>query len=399
MGACGDAMLKRRSERTAFVSKGARVAGLLLVAGACGGEEPMTAPGTISELTPISSIPIPPNYGVHDMFVRDGIAFVSAWNTGLELYDVGDGAAGGSPEAPVRISSIVPTGGAVGGARTHNAWWFHNPATGARRYVFVGQEGPGAIGSRSSGDLSVIDVSDLRSPAQVAFFHVDDAGTHNFWMDEPAATLYMAYYNAGVIGLDVSGDLAGDLAGREIFRAAPGGADTYVWGVMLHRGRLYATDMVDGLYRLAADGATTPAPTLGAVDERFTSDLWLHGDWAFTGTWGNRLQRGNAVKVWRIDGSVPSLAGTLTFPDIGTVGDVEVSRDGRLLLVAAENGVNAGLHLVDVRVPDAPVAVARHTLLEGVHTATFGYVGDRVLIFAAKNPPSPAVVVYDVSEQ
>lgn len=379
------------------VPGGLCAAGLLLAA--CGGEDPPTAPGTVQQLDLLASVPVAPNYGVHDIFVRDGIALVSAWNTGLLLYDVGAGLAGGSPESPAPVSSVVPTLGTVGSARTHNAWWFHNPANGERRYVFVGQEGPGSLGARSSGDLTVIDVSDLRNPVQSAFYHLDDAGTHNFWMDEPAGILYVAYYNAGVVGLDVSGTLTGDLVSREIFRTVPGGPDTYVWGVMLHQGALYATDMIDGLYRLAADGTTGPAPVLGEVNERYTSDLWLHGDWGFTGTWGSRTQLGNAVKVWRLDAGGPSLAGTLTIPDIGTVGDVEVSRDGRLLLVAAENGPNAGVHLLDISAPDDPAYLARHTLLEGVHTATFGYVDGRVLIFGAKNPPEPAVVIYDVSDR
>ena len=45
-------------------------------------------------------MPIPPDYGIHDTYVRDGLAFVFAWNTGVIIYDVGNGVAAGRPESP-----------------------------------------------------------------------------------------------------------------------------------------------------------------------------------------------------------------------------------------------------------------------------------------------------------
>ena len=63
-------------------------------------------------------------------------------------------------------------------------------------------------------------------PAEVAFFRLEGAGTHNFWMDEERQILYAAYYNGGVVALDVSGTLSGDLADRLIDRIEPGGAGT-----------------------------------------------------------------------------------------------------------------------------------------------------------------------------
>jgi hypothetical protein len=53
------------------------------------------------------------------------------------------------------------------------------------------------------------------------------------------------------VALDVSGTLAGSLASREIARFRPGGAgQTYVWGVTLQNGYLYAIDMLTGLWQL-----------------------------------------------------------------------------------------------------------------------------------------------------
>ena len=114
-------------------------------------------------------MPVPPLYGIHDTYVRDGLAFVFAWNTGVIIYDVGNGIRSGSPAAPVEVSRILTAASGVkGGSAVHNGWWFHNPVSGEQRYLFVGQEGAGIIGAASSGDIHVVDVSDLANPTEVA---------------------------------------------------------------------------------------------------------------------------------------------------------------------------------------------------------------------------------------
>ncbi len=195
--------------------------------------------------------PIPPHYGIHDTFVRDGLAFVFAWDEGVIIYDVGNGIRGGSPSAPAEVSRIVTAASNGNRPSVHNGWWFHNPVSGEKRYLFVGQEGVGVVGSQSSGDIHVVDVSDLAHPTEVAFFHLNGAGTHNFWIDEPRQVLYAAYYNAGVVALDISGTLSGDLSGRLLSQIKPGGdGNTYTWGVQLANGSLYAIDMLSGLWQL-----------------------------------------------------------------------------------------------------------------------------------------------------
>jgi hypothetical protein len=200
-----------------------------------------------------ASVPIPPQYGIHDTYVRDGLAFVFAWNTGVIIYDVGNGLKSGSPQHPVEVGRVITADDANhDGPSVHNGWWFHNPVTGEQRYLFVGQEGAANIGSTSNGDIHVVDVSDLTHPREVAFFHLDGAGTHNFWMDEERQILYAAYYNAGVVALDVSGTLSGDLGSRLLARGAPGGpGDTFTWGVQLSGGSLYVVDMLSGLWQLS----------------------------------------------------------------------------------------------------------------------------------------------------
>ncbi len=195
----------------------------------------------------VSSTPIPDNYCIHDTFVRDGYAFVFAWNSGLYIFDVGNGALGGTPAVPKLVSHTSGYGG-----KTHNGWWFWNPTNGEKKYLFIGEEGPGTVGVSSSGSIHVVDVTNLSTPVEVASYTLAGAGTHNFWVDEQAQVLYAAFYNGGVVALDISGTLTGDLAAREIARVRPGGpGHTYVWGVMLYNGALYASDMVSGLWQVA----------------------------------------------------------------------------------------------------------------------------------------------------
>lgn len=201
-------------------------------------------------ITQASSTPIPDHYCIHDTFVRDGYAFVFAWDEGLYIYDVGNGSHGGTPAVPALISHTGSQAAPAFGGETHNGWWYWSPS-GEKKYLFIGQEGPGLVGESSSGDIHVVDVSDFTAPHEVAFYHMTGAGTHNFWVDEPNQRLYAAYYNGGVVALDISGTLNGDLSTREVSRIKPGGAgNTYVWGVQLYNGSLYASDMLSGIWQL-----------------------------------------------------------------------------------------------------------------------------------------------------
>ncbi|MFN8581214.1 MAG: hypothetical protein U0163_09600 [Gemmatimonadaceae bacterium] len=196
---------------------------------------------------------------IHDVFVRDGILFTALWNDGLVLWDIGGGGKGGSVSSPVEMGRIVTQNGEV-----HNVWWYHDGLSGDKRFVFVGEEGPGAIGASSIGDIHVVDISNPAAPVEVAFFNVPEAGTHNFSVDEAHGFLYAAYYNAGVQVLDVRGDLSAcasdaKVDGRCDLRKsghfiAEGlrdqGTPVYVWGVHAVNGFVYASDMLNGLWKL-----------------------------------------------------------------------------------------------------------------------------------------------------
>ncbi len=357
----------------------------------------------LREAVLVATVSIPPNYGIHDTFVRDGIAFVCAWNTGVMIFDVGNGVNGGSPSNPKLISTIATAGG-----EAHNAWWFWNGSE--KKYLFVGQEGPGSIGSSSIGDIHVVDVTSLASPTEVATFHLPGAGTHNFWMDENAKILYAAYYNQGVVALDVSGTLSGDLAARLIDTLRVGGpGNTYTWGVQLYNGSLYAVDMLSGLWQLnSVSGDLSFAAGGNNVPERFGSDLWVANGYAYTGTWGGFFRTsnvpGNAVKIWQLGASgAPTLVDSIITTGIATVSDVEVSSNGKLLMFSAENGPNAGVHFYSLADPAYPTFLYKYLVAAGVHTASLAYIGGRVYAFGAKDPerapasPDPRLMIWDVT--
>lgn len=180
---------------------------------------------------------------IHDVYVRDGFAFLSYWDDGLIIVDVGNGTAGGSPESPVEVSRISIPGGKV-----HNAWYW--PASG---YVFVGTEdfqNPGEPPG-SFGRVFVVDVADPASPGIVATYTVGGIPPHNFWVDEEEGILFIAHYTHGLRAVDVSGSLSGELIeqGRElaaIMTTGPEGRSSF-WGPQLHEGLVYTSDIPHGV--------------------------------------------------------------------------------------------------------------------------------------------------------
>lgn len=191
---------------------------------------------------------------LHDVYVRNGLAFLSHWNAGLVILDVGNGIAGGSPVNPVEVSRIITSGG-----QTHNAWYW--PAAG---YVFVGEED-----FSTPGVLHVVDVTDLGDPREVATFRVPGSPPHNLWLDESTGVLYVAWYDQGVWAIDMNGELLGELErqGRAVadLRYAGAGAcpsqtgmATCTWAPQLHNGMLYLSDMNTGL-RILEPNMNLPA--------------------------------------------------------------------------------------------------------------------------------------------
>jgi hypothetical protein len=159
---------------------------------------------------------------LHDLQVKDGIAYLAYWRDGLVILDVGNGVAGGSPENPKLIGQYHFNHYELYGdgwlAGTHSVFRYKN-------YLFVGDEVFPAIFSIEDRDripvraiCHVMDVSDLKHPKEVAQYEAPEGGSHNFWAANDM--LYEGYYSGGARVLDISGELRGDLyrQGREIAR-------------------------------------------------------------------------------------------------------------------------------------------------------------------------------------
>ncbi|WP_251981119.1 LVIVD repeat-containing protein, partial [Salinibacter ruber] len=195
-----------------------------------------------------------PGHSIHDVWVDDGIAYSSNWDDGVVMVDVGNGVKGGSPSNPVEIGRYAyPSGW------NHAAFPYDDAETG-KNWVVAGDEAfPNGLNTENeptipAGWLHFVDVTDPETPSEEARYRVPEAGSHNFWLD--GDTLYVAYYNAGLRVVDLSGDLKGNLyeQGREIahFKShdpegrIPNAA--MAWGPQPYKGHVFFSDWNSGLW-------------------------------------------------------------------------------------------------------------------------------------------------------
>jgi hypothetical protein len=211
---------------------------------------------------------------LHDLQVKDGLAYLAYWRDGLIILDVGNGIKGGSPEKPQLVSQFRFNHNELYGngwlAGTHSVFRYKN-------YVFIGDEVfPGIFNLNSKkripvrGIAHVIDVSDIQHPRKVAEYPVPEGGAHNMWVDNDI--MYMGYYSGGGRIVDVSGELRGDLyrQGREIGRLWTGDAEGYranlpfAWGAQPHKDMIFFNDINSGLWVVKIgdpiDKGSTTAP-------------------------------------------------------------------------------------------------------------------------------------------
>lgn len=205
-------------------------------------------------------VPSHPGKVLHDVYVQNGLAYLSYWDDGLIVLDVGNGIRDGTPEEPEFVSQFryrYQVGNQEYG-NTHVAFPYTNQA--GNSYIFVGDEifpptyDINDLDSYPAGYIHVLDASDIENLEEVAFYEVPRAGTHNLWVEDDE--MYVAYYNAGLRAVDVSGTLRGDLRqqGREIATLATTDAEAFVenrpftWGPQVFKGLVYASDYTSGLW-------------------------------------------------------------------------------------------------------------------------------------------------------
>ncbi len=206
-----------------------------------------------------------PGHSVHDVWVENGIAYSSNWDDGIVAVDVGSMPAAKSPERhstgvgsfenPVKLGSYTyPSGW------NHAAFPFKSQSTGDF-YVVAGDEAfPNGLSINEGPTVPAGWIHFVKfeggwdSPKEVARYQVPEAGTHNFWVKND--TLYIAYYNAGLRIVDISGELMGNLyeQGREIAKHVPTHPNGHIpnaamsWGPQPYKGYIFVSDWNSGLW-------------------------------------------------------------------------------------------------------------------------------------------------------
>ncbi|MHC4937434.1 MAG: LVIVD repeat-containing protein [Planctomycetota bacterium] len=201
------------------------------------GQDPFDGQGTDSQLR------IP-----HDIWVQNGVAYVSYWDAGLILLDVSD------PTDPVMLSQTQYAASEEG--NTHVAV----PAHGGN-IVVVGDEDftPGPWGF-----MRIFDTQDPTDPFELATFatantaanpptSVGDFSMHNVVVR--GNRLYVSWYGDGVRVIDISNPATPREIGSFV---PPAVADPQgffptaanVWGIHVHKDLILASDTNAGLYVL-----------------------------------------------------------------------------------------------------------------------------------------------------
>lgn len=214
---------------------------------------------------------------IHDVWVKDGIAYSANWTDGVVLVDVGGGGKGGSPRNPVQMGQFkFPTGW------NHAVYPYTSKSTG-KRYVLAGDEaartgsfsptperGSGTPGYENEPDrwrgwIHILEWPEDGEPELVARYEVPEAGSHNIWVEDDI--MYVAFYNGGLRVVDLSGDLLGNLyrQGREIAHFLPFDPQGFVpnapqvWGAQPHKGNIFFSDYNSGLWVVKLGDLATPA--------------------------------------------------------------------------------------------------------------------------------------------
>jgi len=211
-----------------------------------------------------------PNARLHDLWVRDGVAYSAQGGVGTVIVDVGNGRWGGSINNPKLVNTVPIDSG-------HEIYPYYQRSTG-RLYLFIGdeemnrrgrawegsgyslssQDGTGpprsGIAQTSGGYTHIVDFTDPMNPRKVGRYHLEDYGSHDIIVEDDI--LYQAYYDGGVRIVDVSGMLLGNLydQGREIAVFKPYDPEGYtanapfVMNAMPWKGYVLFTDFNSGLW-------------------------------------------------------------------------------------------------------------------------------------------------------
>jgi len=206
-----------------------------------------------------------PNARIHDLWVRDGIAYSAQGGVGTVIVDVGNGKWGGTIEKP-KLVNVFPVNSG------HEIYPYVQKSTG-KTYLFIGDEEmnragrvwegtnyratlgqSGGVAQTSGGYVHIVDATDPMNMKKVGRYHLEDYGAHDIIVEDDV--LYQAYYDGGVRVVDVSGELLGNIAEQRreiaVFKPFdPKGLTanaSFVMNAMPWKGRVLFTDFNSGLW-------------------------------------------------------------------------------------------------------------------------------------------------------
>jgi hypothetical protein len=141
----------------------------------------------------------------------------------------------------------------------------------------------------------------------------------------------------------------------------------------------------------------------GLDTTRYSAEIAVAGITAYSTTWSVRHAQGNKVNIWDVSGNVPVLVDSVIVSGVVTTGDIAVSDDGSLLVVATEPSPGS-IAVYSLANPRRPQLLSRFTndqTTGGVHTAEVGRVNGKLYAFLGIDPSSengPArLVIVDLS--
>jgi len=189
---------------------------------------------------------------VADIDVGNGIALLARWNDGLAVLDVGAGISGGTAERPALVSEYryrVRRDGRQWGNTLRVLRW--------RDWVLLGDgiDGCSSCVDGPRGGIHLLDMTELRTPHEVARYEVPEAGVRDLEVDHRTETLVAAFGSGGLRLADLSGELRGELysQGREYSVLPTGAWQDGIPGRSLARGArvlkqaVFVADMYAGL--------------------------------------------------------------------------------------------------------------------------------------------------------
>ncbi len=181
---------------------------------------------------------------VHDLFVKDDVMWTADIYSGLvSIVDV-------STKSSPNVLNTIPSPYGV----AHSTWLDESG-----QYLFVAEETGGA-------PISTYDISNVLNPILVdQFSHNSGAIAHNVFVK--GNYLYISYYSAGVVALDISDPTNMTQIAQYDTSPASGSSFSGCWGVYPYtsNGLILANDIYEGFFVLEGEPVVTAQTSVVAL--------------------------------------------------------------------------------------------------------------------------------------